>query len=272
MTTSPHIDGSTSTTTAATTTGSRLTGRTALVTGSTSGIGEAIARVLAAEGAHVVVSGRQADRGERVAKEIEQAGGRADFVAADLSGSYEQLRAFAAQATHTLGGRVDILVNNAGIYPATPTDALRDTDLERMLAVNVRAPHVLVAAMAPAMAGRGSGAVVNVGSWMARTGTPYAAMYGATKAADEQLTRSWAAEYGPRGVRVNTVAPGATLTPGNEGARAELDAMTATTPAGVVVRPEDIAKGVLYLVSDDAAMVHGITLDVDGGISATRMG
>ncbi|MFF3558814.1 SDR family NAD(P)-dependent oxidoreductase [Streptomyces sp. NPDC002574] len=250
--------------------GSGLAGRTAVVTGSTSGIGAAIARTLAGEGAHVVVSGREAARGNQVVEDIRQAGGRADFVVADLGGGSEQLRAFAARAADALGGRVDILVNNAGVYPATSTEDLPDADLDAMLAVNVRAPHVLVAAIAPAMAERGSGVIVNIGSWMARVGSPYAAMYTATKAADEQLTRSWAAEYGPRGVRVNTVAPGATLTPGNEAARAELDAMTAATPAGVVVRPDDIAKGVLYLVSDDAAMVHGITLPVDGGISATR--
>ena len=93
-----------------------------------------------------------------------------------------------------------------------------------------------------------------------------------TKAADEQLTRAWAAEFGPRGVRVNTVAPGVTLTPGNESSRPVLDAMTANTPGGVVVRPEHIASGVVFLASDDAAMVHGTILDVDGGISATRMG
>ncbi|MDX2848705.1 SDR family NAD(P)-dependent oxidoreductase [Streptomyces sp. PA03-3a] len=265
MTTSHHtMDGPPSTP------GSRLAGRTAAITGSTSGIGAAIARTLAGEGAHVVVSGRQGPRGRQLVDDIRQAGGRADFVAADLASGYEQLRAFAAQATDALGGRVDILVNNAGIYPATRTEDLPDAELDAMLAVNVRAPHVLVAAMAPAMAERGSGAIVTIGSWMARVGSPYAAMYTATKAADEQLTRSWAAEYGPRGVRVNAVAPGATLTPGNEAARAALDAMTAATPAGVVVRPEDIAKGVLYLVSDDASMVHGITLSVDGGISTTR--
>ena len=253
-----------------TTTAARLSGRTAIVTGSTSGIGAAIARTLAAEGAHVVISGRDAARGQSVVKEIQEAGGRADVVEADLAGTYAQLRAFAAEATSTLGGRVDILVNNAGLYPATLTEDLPDADLDAMLAVNIRAPHVLVAALAPAMAERGSGVIVNIGSWMAQVGSPYAAMYTATKAADEQLTRSWAAEYGPRGVRVNTVAPGATLTPGNEAARAVLDAMTATTPAGVVIRPDDIAKGVLYLASDDAAMIHGITLYIDGGISATR--
>ncbi|MFD8034800.1 SDR family NAD(P)-dependent oxidoreductase [Streptomyces sp. NPDC059717] len=251
--------------------GARLSGRTAVITGSTSGIGASIARTLAGEGAHVVVSGRQATRGKSVVEEIRQTGGSADFVPADLAGSYEQLRAFAAQATDVLGGRVDILVNNAGIYPATQTEDLPDADLDAMLAVNIRAPHVLVAAMAPSMAERGSGVIVNIGSWMARVGSPFAAMYTATKAADEQLTRSWAAEYGSRGVRVNTVAPGATLTPGNEAGRAQLDALTAATPAGVVVRPDDIAKGVLYVASDDAAMVHGITLYVDGGISATRL-
>lgn len=131
-----------------------------------------------------------------------------------------------------LGGRVDILVNNAGLYPATATADLPDGDLDAMLAVNIRAPHVLAGAIAPAMAERGSGVIVNIGSWMAQVGSPYAAMYTATKAADEQLTRSWAAE--------------------------------------VVIQPDDIAQAVLYLASDAAAMVHGITLYVDGGISATR--
>jgi NAD(P)-dependent dehydrogenase (short-subunit alcohol dehydrogenase family) len=249
----------------------RLAGRTAVVTGSTSGIGAAIARALAGEGAHVVVSGRDAARGENVVKEIRVAGGRAEFVAADLAGTYGQLRAFAAEAAFALGGRVDILVNNAGLYPATATADLPDADLDAMLAVNIRAPHVLVGAIAPAMAERGGGVIVNIGSWMAQVGSPFAAMYTATKAAGEQLTRSWAAEYGPRGVRVNSVAPGVTLTPGNQAHRAMLDAMTAATPAGVVIQPGDIAQAVLYLASDAAAMVHGITLYVDGGISATRL-
>jgi NAD(P)-dependent dehydrogenase (short-subunit alcohol dehydrogenase family) len=249
----------------------RLQGRTAIVTGSTSGIGEATARALAAEGAHVVISGRDVKRGDTVANEIRGAGGRSDFLAVDLSGSYGEIRAFADDATSALGGRVDILVNNAGIYPATLTADLPDADLDAMLAINIRAPHVLVGAIAPAMAGRGHGAVVNIGSWMARVGSPFAAMYTATKAAEEQLTRAWAAEFGPRGVRVNAVAPGVTLTPGNEAHRQMLDQMTALTPAGVVVQPEDIASGVVFLVSDEAAMIHGITLYVDGGISAARL-
>jgi NAD(P)-dependent dehydrogenase (short-subunit alcohol dehydrogenase family) len=249
----------------------KLDGRSVIVTGSTSGIGAAIAITLAREGAHVIISGRDGTRGQVVVDQIVDTGGRANFLKTDLAGPYTTLRAFAADATSTLGGQVDVLINNAGIYPVTATDQLPDDDLDAMLAINIRAPHVLVAEIAPAMAARGHGAIINIGSWMAQVGSPFGAMYTATKAADEQLTRSWAAEYGPRGVRVNSVAPGATLTPGNEAARDALDAMTATTPAGVVVEPQDIANGVLYLASDDASMVHGITLYVDGGISSTRL-
>ena len=142
----------------------RLAHRTALVTGSTSGIGAATARLLASEGAHVLVTGRDAARGHTVVEEITAAGGKADFLAVDLGGSYAELRAFAADAIATLGGSVDILVNNAGIYPATATADLADADLDAMLAVNVRAPHVLVGELAPAMADRGADAIVTIGS------------------------------------------------------------------------------------------------------------
>ncbi|MHA7209995.1 SDR family NAD(P)-dependent oxidoreductase [Arthrobacter sp. MDT1-65] len=248
-----------------------LEGRTALVTGSTSGIGAATAVALASAGAEVLVSGRDTTRGAEVALRIREAGGRATFLGVDLAGDYAVLRRFAADATDQLGGRIDILVNNAGIYPATTTADLADDELDALLAVNIRAPHVLAASILPVMAGAGAGVVVNVGSWMASVGSPFAAMYTATKAAVEQFTRSWAAEFGPRGVRVNTISPGATLTPGNEAARAILDAMTATTPAGGVVLPEDIAQGVLFLASDASRMMHGSILAIDGGIVATRL-
>ncbi|WP_261575117.1 SDR family NAD(P)-dependent oxidoreductase [Frankia gtarii] len=250
---------------------SRLIDRTALVTGATSGIGAAIARTLAAEGAHVLISGRHHDRGQAGVGHIRSTGGRADFLGVDLSGPHENIRAFAAAATSLLGGRVDVLVNNAGVYPSPATTDLSDTDLDVLLAVNVRAPYVLTAALIPPMVERGRGVVINIGSWMAQVGSPFGAMYTATKAADEQLTRSWAAEYGPRGVRVNTVAPGVTLTPGNAEFETVLHAMATNTPAGSVITPADIAAAVAFLASDDAARIHGITLHVDGGISATKL-
>ena len=114
--------------------------------------------------------------------------------------------------------------------------------------------------------------VVNITSWMAHVGTPNVGLYPATKAALEHLTRAWAAEFGPRGVRVNAVAPGATLTPGNESASGILRAMTAVAPAGEPGRPIDIAHAVRFLASDEAAYIHGQVLSVDGGIVAARIG
>ena len=250
----------------------RLAGRSALVTGSSAGIGEAIAHVLAASGARVLVTGRDAARGEAVVAAIRASGGAADFLAVDLAASPDELRDFAARATAALGGRVDVLVNNAGVYTVWPTPALQDDALDAMLATNIRAPHVLVAALAPAMAERGTGAIVNIGSWMSRVGIPVGAIYTGTKAAIEQMTRTWAAEFGPSGVRVNTVAPGATTTHGNADSADVLAEMTRATVAGVPVRPVDIAYAVRYLASDDAAMVHGTLLDVDGGILHARLG
>jgi 3-oxoacyl-[acyl-carrier protein] reductase len=163
-------------------------------------------------------------------------------------------------------------VNNAGIYPATATADLTEDDLDAVLGINIRAPHVLVAALAPAMAERGRGSIVNIGSWMARVGLPFGAMYTASKAALEQMTRTWAAEYGPRGVHVNTVAPGATSTPGNAESADVLAAMTAVTVAGRPVRPVDVAYAVRFAVSDEALFLHGSIIDVDGGIAQTRLG
>lgn len=131
---------------------------------------------------------------------------------------------------------------------------------------------MLVAALAPAMAERGRGSIVNIGSWMARVGLPFGAMYTASKAALEQMTRTWAAEYGPQGVHVNTVAPGATSTPGNAESEDVLAAMTAVTVAGRPVRPVDVAYAVRFAVSDEASFLHGSTIDVDGGIASTRLG
>jgi NAD(P)-dependent dehydrogenase (short-subunit alcohol dehydrogenase family) len=188
--------------------GTRLASKSALVTGATSNIGRAVAIRLAGEGAHVVISGRNADRGADVVEEIRSEGGRADFRAAHLDGSPGASRALATEVTRLLGGRIDVLVNNAGIFPGPSTAATDEATFDMVYAVNVKAPFFLTAAIAPAMAQRGNGSIINLGSWIARLGIPVAPLYSSTKGAIETLTRAWAAEFGPAGVRVNAISPG----------------------------------------------------------------
>lgn len=244
--------------------------RTVLVTGSTSGIGAATARTLAAQGWRVVVTGRDQARGAAVVAEIVDSGGQAVLVASDLTRPSGEIRDFARSAVEAAGGRLDAVVHNAALCPAVDTMTLTDDELEATLAVNVRAPHVLTAALAPAMVARGDGAIVVIGSWMAHVGHPFVGLYSATKAAEIQLGRSWAAELGPHGVRVNTVSPGATRTPINASDGDVVARMTAGTPAGRPGAPEEIADAVAWLLSDRASYVHGAEIAVDGGITATR--
>ena len=247
-----------------------LTGRTAVVTGSTSGIGAATAHALASRGARVVVTGRDPERGARVVADIDAAGGAAVFVAGDLTAGPADLRDLAAAWTTALDGRVDVLVHNAAVCPAVDTVNLSDADLEMTMAVNLRAPQVLTATLAPGMAERGTGSIVVIGSWMATIGHAFVGFYSATKAAEAQLARSWAAEFGPRGVRVNTVAPGATRTPINADSGDVIAQMTSGTPAGRPGTPDEVAAAVAWVVSDDASYLHGALIPVDGGITATR--
>jgi NAD(P)-dependent dehydrogenase (short-subunit alcohol dehydrogenase family) len=244
----------------------RLSGRTALVTGSTSNIGRAIAVAFAEEGAHVVVSGRDDARGEAVVTGIREAGGRADWVRADLDGSAAASRALAAEAAVRVGGRLDVLVNNVGIFPVSTTLTLDEETFDEVVGVNLRAPFFLTQAVVPGMIDGGGGAIVNLGSWISRLAVPTSSLYSATKGALETLTRAWSAEFGPRGVRVNAVSPGVIrppdLAPGREFAGEEL---MRGTPAGRAGHPGAIAAAAVYLASDDAAFVHGTVLDVDGG-------
>ncbi|MEU1600809.1 SDR family NAD(P)-dependent oxidoreductase [Streptomyces sp. NPDC005708] len=244
-----------------------LAGRVALVTGATSGIGAATAALLAERGAHVLVAGRDRSRGEAVVAAIRDRGGKADFLTADL-GKAESVRQLAREAGDLGGGRVDILVNNAGAFPFGPTDQTPDSDMDAVYALNVKAPFHLVAALAPAMAAHGRGAIVNVSTMVAEYGVPGMALYGSSKAALNLLTKAWAAEFGPRGVRVNAVEPGPTRTEGSAGMGDGLDAIAAQAPAGRTASAREIAEAIAYLVSDAASFVQGVVMAVDGGRTA----
>jgi NAD(P)-dependent dehydrogenase (short-subunit alcohol dehydrogenase family) len=243
---------------------SDLTGSTALVTGATSGIGKATARRLAALGAYVVVSGRDKERGDAVVAGIRADGGRADFVATDLHDDVS-VRRLAERATELGGGHVDVLVNSAGLFPFGATADTVPGDVDEVFAVNVKAPYLLVAALAPPMAARGKGAIVNVSTMVAEFGMSGAGLYGASKAALVLLTKSWAAEFGPAGVRVNAVSPGPTRTEGTVGMGEGLDALAAGGPAGRPAQPEEIAAAITFLATDEASFVHGAVLPADGG-------
>jgi NAD(P)-dependent dehydrogenase (short-subunit alcohol dehydrogenase family) len=241
----------------------RFIGMTALVTGGTSGVGRETAMAFAGHGAAVVITGRDARRGQDVAAEIAAAGGTARFVRADLR-SHDDVQRLAETA-----GPVDILVNDAGYWELGPTHETTEAGFDTMFAVNVKGPFFLTAAYAPLMAARGGGAIVNVSTMVAARGAAGMAAYGASKAALESLTHSWAAEYGPQGVRVNAVALGPTRTPVTAGLGPMLDTLAAAAPLGRPAEPSEIAAAILYLAGDASSFITGAVVPVDGGRTTT---
>jgi NAD(P)-dependent dehydrogenase (short-subunit alcohol dehydrogenase family) len=234
---------------------------TALVTGATAGLGRAVAKRLAEDGFSVIVVGRNVDRGAETVREITEAGGRARFVAADLDNP-DAIQGLAIEV-----GDNDVLVNNAGHSVFGPTEELKVGEFDSLFASNVRAPYFLVAAFAPAMAARGTGSIINIGSMSGSLGLPGgSAAYGATKAALAALTRGWTAEYSPRGVRVNTVAPGPVYT--RPEGRELFDALGETTAMHRAAQPAEIAEVVAFLASPRASYVTGALIAADGGRTA----
>jgi NAD(P)-dependent dehydrogenase (short-subunit alcohol dehydrogenase family) len=237
-----------------------LAGQHALITGATAGIGRAIALRLGRDGADVVVHGRDLKRGQEVVDAISADGGQARFIAADVA-DVAAVDRLAEQA-----GDVDILVNNAGFSWFGPTPDLDAETFDALFASNVRSAYLLVAALAPKMAARGTGSIVNVSSMAAQVGLAGGAAYSATKASLTAMTRSWAAEFSPSGVRINAIAPGPVLTA--TAASDRIAQLGQTTLMKRAAQPEEIADAVAFLVSPAAAYVTGATIAVDGGRTA----
>lgn len=232
----------------------------AVVTGATSGIGKAAALKLAADGFSVVVHGRDATRGAQVVAAIEERGGHARFVAADLGDATEIAR-FADQL-----GDIDVLVNNAGMAWFGPTADLDVTTYDRMFDANVRSAYFVVAAVAPKMVARGTGSIINIGSMAGQVGLSGGAAYSATKAALAAFTRAWAVEFGSAGVRVNTVSPGPVYTAVQPAGQTE--ALGTTTIFGRAAQVEEIAEVIAFLASAKSGYVTGSIYAVDGGRTA----
>ena len=234
-----------------------------LVTGATAGIGRETAKLFARRGATVVVTGRNDERGEQTVAAIVAEGGQAEFLPADMNDP-QSVRRLADQV-----GKIDVLVNNAAVFSFVPTLEQDIDSFDMMFAVNVRGPFFLTAALLPKMIARGSGAIVNVSTAAASAGLAEAPVYGATKAALESLTRSWAAAFGANGIRVNSVAPGPTRTDSAIDTLGDgVEQMGSQTPLGRTADPMEIAEAIVFLASPRASYLTGATVAADGGYTA----
>jgi 3-oxoacyl-[acyl-carrier protein] reductase len=243
----------------------KLTGKTALVTGASRGMGRAVALALAGRGAQVVVHyGAAAAEAETVVAEIKAAGGRAEAVGADLSAP-DGAEKLAKAVRAIVGQRLDILVANAGVSKSATIEAMTVADFDRLFAVNVRAPYFLVQQLLPIM-GKGS-SVVLVSSLAAHASVGTLSAYGATKGAIDTLVKHLAAALGERGIRVNAIAPGVVETDMSSFTRTDggRDFTLGMQALQRLAQPDDVAGAVTFLASDDARWITGDTLRVDGG-------
>ncbi|CAN5535311.1 3-oxoacyl-ACP reductase FabG [soil metagenome] len=244
-----------------------LAGRTALVTGASRGIGAATARALDAAGARVAISARTEDALHQVADTLTN---EPVVLPADLAEAGAPAR-MAAAALAALGS-VDVLVNNAAVAARLDTVDSDAALIDELLAVNVRAALLLVAALVAPMIERERGSIVNLSSVSAVVGTPRRAAYAASKGALDAATRSLAIELGPHGIRVNSVAPGVVdtaLWERNKAIPGVVEGVEAQTPLRRWAQPEDIADVIVFLASDAARFVTGETISADGGMAKT---
>lgn len=245
----------------------KLTGKVAVVTGASKGIGAAIAKHLAAEGAAVVVNySASKDGADRVVREVTANGGRAIAVKANVSKKTDIDQLFAE--TRKAFGQIDILVNNAGIYEFSPVENITEEHYRKQFDLNVLGLALSTQAAVKQFNPAG-GSIINISSVVSTLGIPGAAVYSGTKGAVDAITRSLAKELGPRGIRVNAINPGMVETEGVHAAGiAESDMrkqVEAQTPLGRIGQPDDIAKAAVFFASQDSGWITGETLTVSGG-------
>lgn len=240
-------------------------GQAVLITGATSGIGRATAIAFGQMGARVLIGGRDEARGRSVVEEITSSGGHATLLVADLN-DHQATLDLAKRALDAAQGKLDVLVNNAGGGDFKPSAEVTGADFDAIYNLNARAPFFLTASIAPVMAASGAGAIVNLSAASAHKGVAGLSLFAGAKAALEAMTRGWAAEYGPAGVRVNAISVGAIDTPINLHLREFIAGHMATIPARRMGKAEEVAAVILFLASPAASYINGALLPVDGGL------
>ncbi len=246
----------------------RLKDQVAIITGGTSGIGEACVYLFAEEGAAVVLAGRSEERGKRIEAKILSSGGKALFVRADVSRAKDAKNLMDKTLEHFQ--KIDILVNNAGIGERNPVHQMEEAQWDRVLDINLKSIFLCSKYAIPAMQKQQKGSIINMASILGLVGFPGSGAYNASKGGSRLLTRNMALDYAKDGIRVNTICPGFIKTPMVE---KELDpeslkAIEAMHPLGRLGRPEEVASAALFLASRESSFVTGTDIFVDGGYTA----